>query len=375
MTWIGKSGFLAAIAALSMTIGCGDDSPTQPSNPIPANPSLTAPAAATPSDDEQLDTLRPTLTVQNGTSNIPGVPRAYEFQIADTAEFAASFASFSRAYRVVLSQTGVPEGGAGRTSFTTAEDLQPATRFYWRARLTQGTSVSPWSSTQRFRTKVEGYNRAGELFDPLTNGRTVGTIAGSRLAQFTPGKGLQILDETAYVKYVLPQTITQGEFSVITENVANGSGDGKNKILAMKQGPNDGEITTNLYRVTVEKRGAPNQEGVIGWRLIPGDNDQRVDTEFDERISVNFTASHSYLWKATWGGTFRVEIFDGSNRIYNLGKAYQGTYRPSPQHAFLGAPTGRAGPVDASVPGVIYRLAWLADKPRPQTLGSAIAAP
>ena len=62
--------------------GGGSDSPAQPSPVV--NPRLTAPALEAPSADEQLTTLRPTLTVKNGTSDQAG-SRTYEFQISDTA--------------------------------------------------------------------------------------------------------------------------------------------------------------------------------------------------------------------------------------------------------------------------------------------------
>ena len=59
----------------------------RPPQPTPVvNPRLTAPAAELPASDEQLDTLRPTLTVKNGTSDQPGA-RTYEFQISDSCRF------------------------------------------------------------------------------------------------------------------------------------------------------------------------------------------------------------------------------------------------------------------------------------------------
>jgi hypothetical protein len=44
--------------------------------------------------------------------------------------------------------------------------FQPTTRFYWRARLSQGTATSDWSEVRSFKTKLVGFNRAGELYDP-----------------------------------------------------------------------------------------------------------------------------------------------------------------------------------------------------------------
>jgi len=50
----------------------------------------------------------------------------------------------------------------------------------------------------------------------------------------------------------------------------------------------------------------------------------------------------------------------------------KGTYSPSPQYAYLGAPVGRSGTEAASIAGTIYRNVWLGNQPRPSTLGSAL---
>ena len=50
----------------------------------------------------------------------------------------------------------------------------------------------------------------------------------------------------------------------------------------------------------------------------------------------------------------------------------RGTYAPNPHYAYLGAPVGRSGNESASIAGTIYRNVWLANRPRPQSLGSAL---
>ena len=74
----------------------------------------------------------------------------------------------------------MPEGADGKTSFTPDADLQPTTRFYWRARMTQGTTVSEWSPVGKFRSKLVGFIRDGALFDPLIHGETVGERSARR---------------------------------------------------------------------------------------------------------------------------------------------------------------------------------------------------
>ena len=364
---------LVAVAAFAaLAAGCSNDSnPNSPSgfNTVPATAELGAPTPDSPSDGAALDTLRPTLTVNNGTTNAPGnLPRTYEFQLSNSANFEQSSASFISAYAVYKTAT-VAEGANGKTSYTPDTDLQPGALVYWRARMIQIGQASAWSTTRTVRTKAAAYNRDGELYDPLVDTPSVGELIGP--TQYVPGRGLKINDESGTVRYRLVSTIQQGEFSVITENVIDNAGDGKNKILSMQEGT--GDITANDYRVTVEHRGNP--AGYVAWRFIPGDgNCCEIDTEGAERVYVPLDSNRAYLWTATWDGTFRVRISDlvtGSVR-YDLGKPYQRIYRPVEHYAYLGSPVGRGGPVDASKPEVIYRNVWISTKPRPAGLGAGV---
>ena len=102
------AGALALSAAIA-TAACGDDPPPTtptptptPTPPPPANPVLTAPRADFPAENDQLQTLRPTLRVLNATADIAG-SRSYEFQISDDPDFApAAASSVGRYYRLVV---------------------------------------------------------------------------------------------------------------------------------------------------------------------------------------------------------------------------------------------------------------------------------
>jgi hypothetical protein len=370
------AGALALTAAIA-TAACGDDPPpTQPTPapappPPPANPVLTAPTVDSPAEDAQLSTLRPTLVVRKATSDQVG-PRSYEFQVSDDPDFQpASASNVARYYRLVAAQAGIPEGPNDAT-FNVPADLQPATRFYWRARARQGTVDGPWSARSTFRTRVLAYNVPGELYDPLTTGTTVGQVVGS--VTLTPGRGATINSNESHIRYQLPQTVIAGEFSMEVDGINNFTPGDKTKIMSMYDG--DGDITTSDYRMTVEKRDA----GIIAWRFIAGETDNhetQIETIGQERTSINFNPGQTYLWRASWGGFFRVEIFHGSttaDRIYEFGKPYHGTYDPTPHVAFIGSPIGRGGPGDASVVGATWRNVYLgsAGRPRPSSLGTAL---
>lgn len=348
---------LLVVAAL---IAACDSSPSQPSPPPtpPAGPAptLTPPTPDDPDPDEQLGTLRPTFRVTNGTSDQTGT-RTYEFDISENSGFAPT----------LLSKTGIPEG-SGATSFTLDVDLQPTTRFYWRARTRQGSTASAWSPTHTFKTKLVGFVRAGELYDPLIHGETVGTRMGP--TSFVPDKGIRLDTLDGRVMYQLPQTLSEGEFSLRATGLDNASSGETTKLFSMQQGSSD--ITTNPYRATVEKRA----NGTVSFRLIAGNDDNRADA--DRRI-VQFSPSATYFWKFTWGnGTARLVITADDERgpvLFDNAKGYGGTYRPNPHIAHLGAPPGRAGSVDASVPGAIIKDVWISNRPRPTSLGSALRPP
>jgi hypothetical protein len=145
----------AVLAAVLMSAACSDDKTPTPTSPAPVAATVSAPALEAPAADTQLETLRPTLTVRNATSNQAGA-RTYEFQISDSQSFTSALTSHVVGYAATVSGSAVPEGAGGTTSWTPPQDLQPTTVFYWRARAAQGSSTSPWSPVATFRTKLVG---------------------------------------------------------------------------------------------------------------------------------------------------------------------------------------------------------------------------
>jgi len=370
-----------AVIVAAVTLSCGGSKPTAtPTAPTtPTAATLTAPKLDSPAASAQTDTLRPTLTVQNATSDQPSGARTYEFQISDTTTFSATTTpSTIRGFDAQVGKTGVPEGTGGKTSFTVEADLQPTTMFFWRARASQGGATSPWSDTFQFRSKLVGFMRAGELYDPLIHGVTVGEVVGS--VTFLQGEGARLNNGSSYIKYLLPQTITAGEFSMDVKGLRpNGPGD-KTKVMGMQEG--QGDYIVNDYRVDIQYRGSAGfPPNAITFRAIYGDADD-LDVRYEPDTAVRFASvfplnpSTVYHWKANWGSEFRVQVRDGGtsgNMFYNVGvKSSNATYKPTPHYAYAGAPTGRSGAESASIEGAIYRNVWLSTQPRPATLGSAL---
>jgi hypothetical protein len=370
---IGLSGILSVFA---IVVACSKANIASPSGNTNTSgggsaPTLTAPTVDGPGDDAQLTTLRPTLTVRNGTtSNQAAGTRTYEFQIADNNGFAP----------IAVTKTGVAEGSAGTTSFTAEADLASATRFFWRARLVQGSTNSSWSTTSRFRTVVVGFNRPGELFDPLANGLSVGTPIGS--TSFVADEGIKINDLNSYVRYQLPQTMAAGEFSMEVKGLFPNGPAEKMKVFSMFDGT--GNLTNTRYEVSAQYRGRNgNPDNAISFKAVWGDLDVRLEPDLAQRHAgvVAFNPADWYFWQGIWtSNSFRLVIRhqgpEGS-LIYDrriTAPSGTGPYAPSPHFAYLGATSGQYGIDTGSWPNVTYRNVWLSDKPRPTALGSALRA-
>jgi hypothetical protein len=333
---------------------------------------LTAPALDAPSDDQQLSSLRPDLTVRNGTSSQTAGTRTYEFQIADNSAFAP----------VAVTATGIAENAGGKTSFMPAEDLQPTTRMYWRARMVQGTTNSDWSAVGKFRTKLVGFNRPGELYDPLVHGETVGTPIGA--FTFVPDKGIRLNDIHAYVVYQLAATVSAGEFSMEVEGLRPNGPGGKPKVFQMMDSP-DMLPSRSRHYINAQYRGRPgNPDHSVAFKAVLGSLDDRsvVEPDMGKRLQsiLMLDPSRTYFWQGLWDATsFRLVVRDGGIGgsvlyDYKMNASGGAAFAPSPHYAFLGTQYEKYEANTGTFPGMTIRNVWLGNKPRPATLGSALRA-
>lgn len=357
----------ALCVPLVLVIACGGGS--SPTTPDPGA-TLAAPVLESPSADEQLDTLRPTLTVRNVTTSQPGA-RTYEFQISDTSAFTTATTSHIAGFAATIGTTGVAEDADGTTSWTAASDLQPATRFYWRARVVQGGTAGDWSNPGMFRTRLVGFNRAGELFDPLFHGDTIGTRSGS--TSFVEG-GLRVNNANSWVRYTLASTLTSGEISVEVEGLRPNSAGQKSRIFSMM------DDATTLFQspflFNVQYRGVSgNPDNAISYKVLMGSESRKYEPTRSERQAGvrSLSPATTYLWTARWGSTFRLVIREGGasgSVVYDKSHPTPGTYNPSPHRVYLGA--NDAAYESGSYAGAVYRNLWVGSGPRPVTLGSAL---
>jgi hypothetical protein len=353
------SSLTVAVCAVAMAVACSKRS-SQPSAPSGIDPSLvdategstlkaTAPSLQSPINGVQLPANEPVELVIGNATTYAGVPLSYRFELTNAAGDVV--------------EDVVVEGGSGSTVRTVTTPLESEQMYQWRARAEYEGAGGPWSGRQAFiAPQSEGYIRGNEIYDPLINGKTVGEIHGA--VELIPGVGAKLLDWNSYISYQLPETLYEGEYSLLVTNMPANTEGAKQKVMAMAQGYSD--LTTNDRRMTVEKRGDP--QGTIAFRFLT--HDDAAETVGSERRGYPFQADRLYLFQATWRNNFfNVNIMeDGAegHTVYDFGKPYHGRpYDPNPHVVFVGAPVGRSGSEAASIENAIYKQIWVSPNPRP----------
>lgn len=362
MTRVVKFCAAAAVCALAVAVGCSKQTPS-PSAPGAADPAsidanadgstlkASTPTLQSPINGVKLPSGEPVVLVAGNstTSFVSGVPLSYRFEVTNAAG--------------VVVETALVTGGSTTTSRTVAAELDGDLTYQWRVRPEYQGTPGPWSARASFISPTtDGYIRGAELYDPLINGKTVGTIVGP--VTFIPGVGVRLEALHSYIVYELPQRVEDGQISALTTNMVTNSEGGKTKVFSMAGGYSD--VTTNEARMTVEKRGdAP--PGAIAWRFIT--TGSQIDTEGAERVVREFEAHKTYFWEATWQNRFfnlRVNEDGVTGRnIYEFGKPYKGFYNPVPHVVYVGSGPTRGGPDTQSVQGMVLRQLWVSERPRP----------
>jgi hypothetical protein len=359
---------IALAAAVATAMACGGSSST------PASPSAaTSGSLGTAADGSTLKATAPTPTSPINDQQVSDTPTL----TASSASLKFGSGSPAFQYRFELfndSNTKVGDSGPmSDPSWKVTTVLDFKKRYTWHVRAEYQNAVGPWSATASFVSPEGGYIRGSEVFDPLTNGKSVGEINGN--TTFIPGKGLRLDDFASFVRYAIPVTITAGEFSMEVEGLqANASGT-KSKVFGAQQGTDD--FITDPYRMDIQYRGASGSPpNAITFRVLYGSATKlslRYEPDTATRFAsvYNLSPTTTYYWHATWGlaGEFRLQVRQGGSTgqlIYDVGvPTPNGTYNPNPMMAYLGAPIGRSGGESASIAGAIYRNVWISTRPRP----------
>lgn len=361
---------LLLLPVLFVAAGCGNSGERQiPASPVTPSESggasnITAPTAATPSDDAQVTTLRPTLTVNNATSSGSGA-RTYEFQVSDNSGFSLT-AGMVGSFALTVTQSGIAEG-AGVTSFTPGADLLPVTRYYWRARALQGASQGPWSTTTRFRTPVSSFKSGNQVFDLLTEGRSVADQVRnvSYALSGDPNPGAKLEGPDSFLRYAIAP-IPEGEVSFIARRVKPGdnSFNGQIKMISLQDGT--GDFNSNAFRVRVEKR-PPGEGGKMVFQFVSQNNAPNAV----ETGGLGWQDNRPYFFKLEWrSGTARLRVFSGENDssavFVDLSSSYTAPFNAGNPNVIIGSLMG-----DSLRDFRVSRL-YISPFPRPVSLGSAL---
>ncbi len=370
---------LPALVLAGLVAACGGSKSSTSPTPTPTGPAtLTKPAPDSPADGEQLDNVRPTLTVVNGTSNQSGA-KTYQFEISDNSTFTAGA---NAAFASTVSSPDVAEDASGKTKYTLGQDLQPTTKYYWHARLVQGSSKSDWSDVRMLKTKLVGYNKPGALYDPLVNGETVGSIGGSGNITWVPGQGIRMNDQRAYVVYTLPQVYSSGEISAEVTGLGPGGSPGKGRIFSILD--RLGVLASSAHHsINVQYRGVGGApDNCIAWKAVLGDNDNSVEPNTTERYRSVYVLDPSkvYLWQAFWTPTsVRVVVKEGGTTgsvLYDHQEDADTSttdWNPPAMYAFVGTNNANYTGFDGTREGMTFRNLWVGSTPRPDTIGNAIS--
>lgn len=353
---------VAGSLALAVAVACSQGaSPTTPSpaaagtgdlGPGGATLKTPAPVLSSPANGSQV-TL--TTNVPLVSSNVAGshaaIPITLEYEVRNAAG-------------AVVANPKVAQSNGATTTYTLPIALQTSAVYTWRTRATYNGAFGPWSTAFTFKAPdiPPAYNTGSEIFDPLTEGKTIGTVNGN--VQWLPGVGVKLLENTSHISYVLSNGLQTGQFSMMVRGVDESNPGDKSKIMSMAEG--FGDVTTNDYRMTAELRGRFYiTPGAVQGRFITGDAREEFHRISDTpRRVVDFNDETWYLWRVTWtAGTFTLEVRANNESgpvMYSATVATSGhAYRPVPHVLYIGQPPGRAGVIDATAAGMIVKNLWV----------------
>jgi hypothetical protein len=360
---------LSGLAVLvAFIVACGQSSaPTSPSAGSATVASITgpdgstlkasAPALVSPASGARITQGTPVvLVLTNSTTNVP-LSLVYRFEIKD-------------ANGSVIDSTTVSQG-VTTTSKTVTASLSADQTYSWRGRAELGNDAGAWSATRTFIAPAnDGYNRAGELYDPLINGRTVGTIHGN--ATFIPGQGIRLNDAFAYVVYDMSQVVLSGEMSAEVSNLGPGGPCCKVRVFSMIDRLGI-PASSSQYSMNAQYRGVGgNPDNCICFKAIFGDNARGLEPSTTQRLSMGrvLDPSKVYLWRAIWTRqSYRLRVTELATGalIYDFTSDPDPliAWNPSKMYAFLGSEQGAFDPLDGTLRGVTIKNFWVGSTPRP----------
>jgi hypothetical protein len=304
--------------------GGGDGGTNGPTVTITA-PGIVGPNGPSPTNP-------PNLTVTNVTVS-DGSGATYTFQIATDQAFAS----------IVAQTSGVGQGSA-QTSWT-PDDVLSGGDYFWRARGDAGGTSGPFSAVAQFTISGGGAVGPGEtlvVFDPLTNGSTLGLRGGGTFTQH----GWRVNANSDFIRYEVP-TVTNGY--VQWENLGltpRGANDASHMLFGMWD-PSAGGYTRNAFRVHVQKLwNNPHNPPFMRLRWISQGREHDTGHGF-----TGWNPSQVYTFRVDWrpdGPANIARVFLDDVEIMQV--SYNRPYSPRTHFIELGIEERNESVIDA-----IYR--------------------
>jgi len=350
--------FLVPALVATVAAGCSKkdgSSPVKPSE-VDATLKAEAPACVSPASNSVADSRTPTLVVTNASGTYAQAAMSYRFQVQDESG------------RVV--EEGIASAGKnGRTSYTVKNRLAIDKPYTWMARSEYQNAYGPWSTKATFMSpkKLDAYMNGNELYEPLMDGAPSEFVHSSGGVDWIEGVGVELLNREAWVQWILPTTLVEGEMSFEAFGIGNSHEDWKTKIMSMEDW-GAGNTTNNPYRVTVDKRSEWLGQGSrVRFTMRSRNHDAGEPRGGFQR----WDKRQIYGWRFAWkGGTAHLWVYDGGfgGKVKeHLQCEYDAPYDPKRHLVRLGSPFGRADP--ETLPAVIIRHLWVSSNPRPADLG------
>jgi hypothetical protein len=265
----------------------------------------------------------PTLTVGNATG-ASGL--RYRFEVSSDSGFAST----------VAVGDDVAEGSGGATSWTVTESLNLGATYFWRARASAGATTGPFSAAATFEVLggflTESPVNQLYVFDPLTNGSSVGEVGGG--GEFKR-EGWMATNALSYIRYEIPTT-PNGFVEFDVTNLRNPNPHSEKRALMIMWDPTKGDYTTNPFRVTISKF---DTNIVDRWhmRLRFIANGQETNTGID---FYQWDPQRVYSFRMEWGAfpeivsTQRVQVLMDGSMI--MARNYDRLYVPDTHWVELG---------------------------------------
>jgi hypothetical protein len=287
-------------------------SPATPTTYPTPTTGIAAPEIVSPGPDSELTESTPILVVANALTE-DKAPLYYTFELSKDQNFG----------ELIASAQGIPQGNR-RTSWQVPEPLTEG-RYYWRSRAQAGYVKSPFSAVAAFTIiqvvttpePVPGPEPGGgvaTLFDPLTDGTSVGDVHGG---EFT-SQGWRVKSKSDFIRYEIePSRSGFVEWETAGLRPSNPNHD-QYMLLGMWD-PTRGDYRANPFRVHVQKLDSNHNRPYVRLRWIANGEQHDEGYHYED-----WEPDRVYSWRLEWGPS------GGSNkaRIYLDGQLIiEATYR------------------------------------------------